>query len=194
MRKILGRSLVFCILITVCIYCQAVTAVHAQADADQGIKDLQGKWRAVEQQTAGISTPKEVLEKARLEIKDDEYIWLSGGPVDVKSRIRLDPSKSPKEIDFTMLDGPGKGSTFPGIYALEKGQLRICYSHTKDRPKEFKTKRGELRELIVLERVVSPECCAPRICPENCLHLFTGAQVSCGNPRRAAFRGHHLKL
>jgi len=74
----------------------------------------------------------------------------------VKCKIRLDPSKSPKEFDFTMLDGPSKGSTFSGIYALENGQLRICYSLTKDpkdRPKDFKTVRGELRELIVLERV-----------------------------------------
>jgi len=124
-----------------------------QADAGKGIEELQGKWRAVEMQTAGIAAPKDVLEKARLLIKDDEYIWLSGGPVDVKSRIRLDPSKSPKEIDIAMLDGPGKGSTFPGIYELEKGQLRICTSHTKDRPTDFTTKRGELRELIVLERV-----------------------------------------
>jgi hypothetical protein len=36
---------------------------------------------------------------------------------------------------------------------LEKGQLRVCISHTKDRPQDFKTNRGELRELIVLERV-----------------------------------------
>ena len=79
--------------------------------------------------------------------------WHSGGPVDVKARIELDPSKSPKEIDISILDGPGKGSTFPGIYALEKGQLRVCTSHTKDRPKDFKTERGQLRELLVLERV-----------------------------------------
>jgi uncharacterized protein (TIGR03067 family) len=111
MCKTLGRFLVFCTLIAVCLWCQTVSVVHAQNDADKGIKELQGKWREVERQTAGISTPKEVAEKARLEVNDDEWIWLSGGPVDVKSRIRLDPSKSPKEIDITMLDGPGKGST-----------------------------------------------------------------------------------
>jgi uncharacterized protein (TIGR03067 family) len=75
-----------------------------------------------------------------------------GGTSVRKSRIRLDPSKSPKEIDITFLDGPGKGSTFPGIYALEKEQLRLCFSHTKDRPKDFKTERGQLRELVILER------------------------------------------
>jgi len=78
MRETLSRSLVFGTLIAVCLCCQAVRVVQAQADADQGIQELQGKWRAVEQQTAGISASQEVLEKARLEIKDDEYSWRSG--------------------------------------------------------------------------------------------------------------------
>jgi uncharacterized protein (TIGR03067 family) len=140
------------IAITACLSCQLVASLQAQDDTDKGIKELQGKWRAVEMQTGGNPAPKEVLEKARLEIKDDEMTWHSGGTSVRKSRIRLDPSKSPKEIDITFLDGPGKGSTFPGIYALEKGQLRLCYSHTKDRPKDFKTERGQLRELVILER------------------------------------------
>jgi uncharacterized protein (TIGR03067 family) len=161
MRKIMGRSVVFCLGLFLTSApvraddpeAKAVRVVPAQEYADKGIKELQGKWRAVEMQTAGISAPMEVLEKARLEIKGNEWIWLSGGPVNGKARIKVDPSKSPKEIDLTILEGESKGSTIPGIYALEKGQLRICYSHTKDRPKDFRTKRGELRELLALERV-----------------------------------------
>jgi uncharacterized protein (TIGR03067 family) len=140
-------------LIALCLSCQVGAALHAQGDADKGSKELQGEWRAVELQTGGKPAPKEVVEKARLEVKGDEMTWNSGGTSVRKSRIRLDPSKSPKKIDITALDGPGKGTTYPGIYALEKGQLRLCYSRTKDRPKEFKTERGELRDLVILERV-----------------------------------------
>jgi uncharacterized protein (TIGR03067 family) len=128
-------------------------ALHAEGDADKASKELQGEWRVVELQTSGNPAPKEAVEKARLEIKGDEMTWNSGGTSVRKSTIRLDPSKSPKEIDITALDGPGKGTTSPGIYSLEKGQLRLCYSHTKDRTKEFKTERGELCELVILERV-----------------------------------------
>ncbi len=141
------------ILIAVCLSCQVGAALHAQADADKNSKELQGEWRAVELQTSGNPAPKEVVEKARLEVKGDEMTWNSGGTSVRKSKIRLDPSKSPKEIDITALDGPGKGTTYPGIYSLEKGRLRLCYSHTKDRPKEFKTERGDRRELVILERV-----------------------------------------
>jgi len=139
------------ILIAVCLSCRAA-ALHAQADADKASKELQGEWRAVELQTSGNPAPKEVVEKARLEVKGDEVTWNSGGTGVRKSRVRLDPSRSPKEIDITALDGPRKGTIYLGIYSLEKGQLRLCYS-AKERPKEFKTERGELGELVTLERV-----------------------------------------
>src|SRR5919201_5906858 len=137
------------ILIAVCLSCQAGAALRAQGDADKGRKELQGEWRAVELQTSGNPAPKEVVEKARLEVKGDEMTWNSGGASVRKSRIRLDPSKTPKEIDITALDGPDRGTTYLGIYSLEKGQLRLCYS-AKGRPKEFKTERGESGELVIL--------------------------------------------
>ncbi len=139
------------ILIAVSLSLQ-VSDLHAQGDADKGGKELQGEWRAVELQSNGRAAPKEELEKASVEFKGDEMIWHSGGSSERKSRISLVPNRSPKEIDITILEGPRKGAIFPGIYSLEKGQLRLCYSHTKDRPKEFKTERGQLQELVILER------------------------------------------
>ena len=128
-------------------------AVEEQVAAAKALTAAKSIQEAVELQTGGNPAPKEVVEKARLEVKGDEMTWNSGGGGVRKSKIRLDPSKSPKEIDITALDGPGPGTTYPGIYSLEKGQLRLCYSRTKDRPKEFKTGRGELQELVILERV-----------------------------------------
>jgi uncharacterized protein (TIGR03067 family) len=128
-------------------------ALHAQGQADKSSKELQGEWRAVEYQIGGNPAPKAVVEKARLVIAGDQMTWNSGGTSVRQSRIRLDASKSPKEIDLTALDGPGTSTTYPGIYSLEKGRLRLCYSHTKDRPRSFATERGGLQELIILERV-----------------------------------------
>jgi uncharacterized protein (TIGR03067 family) len=140
-------------MIAVWLFFQIGLAVYAQSDADADSKALQGKWHVLELQTSGNNAPKDALAKARLEFKGDEMTWNSGvaGGV-LKSRIRLDPSKSPSEIDITILEGTGKGNTFPGIYSLRNGRLRLCYSHNKERPKEFETKTGQLRELITLER------------------------------------------
>jgi uncharacterized protein (TIGR03067 family) len=141
------------LLIAVYLSCPLGAGLHAQGDAEKSSKELQGEWRAIEFQIGGSPAPKEVVQKARLSITGDQMTWDSGGTSVRKSRIRLDPSKSPKEIDITALEGPGKGTTYPGIYSLEKGRLRLCYSHTKDRPKSFTTERGGLQELIILERV-----------------------------------------
>ena len=140
-------------MIAVWLFSQIGLAVYAQSDAGADSKALQGDWHVLELQASGNNAPKEALEKARLEFKGDEMTWSSGATgVVLKSRIRLDPSKSPREIDITILEGTGKGTNFPGIYSLHNGQLRLCYSHTKERPKEFETKTGQLRELIALER------------------------------------------
>ena len=43
-----------------------------------------------------------------------------------KQTFKLDPAKSPKEIDITSLDGQEKGKTAACIYKLEKDRLTIC--------------------------------------------------------------------
>ena len=52
--------------------------------------------------------------------------------------MKLDPAKKPKAIDITFLDkGFLEGLKLPGVYALEKGELRLCFkfgSELSDRP------------------------------------------------------------
>jgi uncharacterized protein (TIGR03067 family) len=60
---------------------------------------------------------------------------------------KVDPTKSPKEIDATDTDGANKGKMMLGIYKLEKGVFTVYFAPSgKDRPKEFasKTNPGEL--------------------------------------------------
>jgi uncharacterized protein (TIGR03067 family) len=53
---------------------------------------------------------------------------------------KLDPTKTPGEIDLIPLEGPEKGLTMPGIYAIEGDTLKICFTGPQQvRPKEFKT-------------------------------------------------------
>jgi len=78
-----------------------------------------------------------------------------------KVKIKLNPSATPKRIDWTSLDGQEMGQTTSGIYALDKGQLKICIYAFPNHPdkiiKEFKTEAGDKRLLIVLERVNPPK-------------------------------------
>ena len=62
-----------------------------------------------------------------------------------KSSFKLDPSKSPKEIDLIGLDGPQKGKTMQGIYRLEDGRADHLRSRCRCRERdarEFATEAG----------------------------------------------------
>lgn len=68
------------------------------------------------------------------------------------SQYKLNPSKTPKTIDFIHREGGEKGHTVVGIYALEGDTLKICWagSRTVGRPTEFKDIPGA--DLIELKR------------------------------------------
>jgi uncharacterized protein (TIGR03067 family) len=69
------------------------------------------------------------------------------------SKLKVDPTKTPKSVTATVVDGPQKGDTFLGIYAWEGDTLTICYDpQGNDRPKEFKTTAGSGLVLLVCKR------------------------------------------
>src|SRR5262249_34971013 len=112
--------------ISLFVFCVLGTAVAGAGDAaDKDAKELQGEWQAVSLEAQGQKAPAEEVKKFRIAIKGDE-ITINPDGENRKSKFKLDPSKSPKAIDLVPQDGPEKGATVAGIYALEKGQLRLC--------------------------------------------------------------------
>ena len=41
-------------------------------------------------------------------------------------KYRLDPGKSPRELDLTFLEEKLKGLMMRAIYSLDNGELRLC--------------------------------------------------------------------
>ena len=53
--------------------------------------------------------------------------------------LKVDPTKTPKEIDAT----DSEGKTILGIYKFDKDQFTVCFAPPdKQRPKEFSVKVG----------------------------------------------------
>src|SRR5262249_44252161 len=81
----------------------------------------------------------------------------------VEGVYHLDPTKSPKQIDFTTLGEFRK--TGLGIYSLEGDTLKLCLSidpeKVDQRPTEFATKPGEMG-LISTSKGLPPTVVAPK--------------------------------
>jgi uncharacterized protein (TIGR03067 family) len=75
---------------------------------------------------------------------------------DVKAAIKVDPTKTPKHLDLTALDGEEKGATAACSYKLDGDRLTLCIPYFSQdrtvRPKEFKAGADGGIMLLVLER------------------------------------------
>ena len=119
---------------------------------DPGVA-LQGGWSMVLLFNNGEETPAEEAKGGELFVEDDVYRSKLGATVE-SSRIKLDPTKSPKAIDFTYMTGFSKGKTFKGIYKIEGDDLTICRGASPDteRPDEFAAPVDSGLVLVVWKR------------------------------------------
>lgn len=104
---------------------------------------LDGGWTLVSLEVGGekVDVAKQPVEERKIRATKDQLIATKGGKDDPLN-YKLDPSKTPHEIDLTEALPGGKTKTMYGIYKLEGGTLTICAVESgsaADRPKEFKT-------------------------------------------------------
>lgn len=134
------------------LYALTVVAASVLAVADE--KDpLVGSWTVVSTKMAERDNPDPNDKGAVFTFKD--------GKVTIKAQngehtvtYKLDTSKKPATIDWVPDDGETKGQTFKGIFAVNKGELKLCFapSPDKDRPKELSSNKGEETMLLVLKK------------------------------------------
>jgi len=135
----------------------ATAQVGREAKAGRDAQDLQGEWQGVDFQTRGVTVRD--MKNRRWIIRDDERIefyftrdWRSQ---ESNVRFRLDPAKSPKQIDFLIhwRDPDWKDLTLPGIYSLDRGRLAICTNNKSKRPTEFTSTNENGNTLSTYQRV-----------------------------------------
>jgi uncharacterized protein (TIGR03067 family) len=97
----------------------------ADAKKDKDTEAIQGKWQMASVVRNGEVIPSNFLATGELVVKGDVY-KVSLNDISATATFKLDPSKSPKQIDFTYTDGANKGQTIPGIYELKGEELKVC--------------------------------------------------------------------
>ena len=125
----------------------------ARKDLDR----MQGEWALVSGVADGYAIPEAMRKDFRRVCKGDEVATTVGGRVVIKATVKLDPAKSPKTIDFAVTDGPTKGKTQLGIYAIEGDTFKSCFAAPGgERPTDFTSKPGDGRTATEWKRATPP--------------------------------------
>jgi len=133
----------------------AISFVWAEENqaVKQDLAKLQGEWTMVSGSADGQPMPDDMLKQMKRVCKGDETTTTMGGQLFIKAKIILDPSKTPKTIDYVMLDGFTKGKTQLGIYEVDGDTFKSCFAAPgAERPTDFTSKPGDRRTLSVWKR------------------------------------------
>jgi uncharacterized protein (TIGR03067 family) len=128
--------------------------VPKEDPAKAELTKLNGTWEVVSYVRAGVEVDPDELEK-RVTFKNGEYTWGNGDEPDGKI-VTIDPSKKPKEVDYTPNDGPNKDKKQRAIYQLDGDTFTDCFDGENpdaERPKEFKSTKENGLTLVKYKRV-----------------------------------------
>ena len=135
----------------------ALTIVPAKAQDNPAIKkdmaQLQGEWSMVSGTADGYTIPEAMLPNSKRVCKGDEITVTVAGQLVMKAKITIDPSKTPKTIDYQVIEGPTKDKKHLGIYELDGDTFKSCFGAPgAERPTDFTSKPGDKRTASVWKR------------------------------------------
>src|SRR5262245_10805045 len=148
-RRRLEARIMRVMALAVALVAVGLTPVPGDA-SDKELAKLEGNWKLAAMEVDGKDVPSEKLTSATLTIRGNKYS-VQSGKAKHEVEFKLDPSKSPKEIDMQFLDGPNKDRVGRGIYQIDGDKLRICRSldPQDERPNDFKT-AGQVNYFVMV--------------------------------------------
>ena len=114
--------------------CHSIELVPARIPTpDEQIADFEGRWEFdfyySDWWPGQINNPPVGSSNWRWTVNGNKIIWTGMKVDDVTLSLTVDPSKSPRQIDLTFLNGPHKGKTLRGIYEFTAGNgCQICFA------------------------------------------------------------------
>ena len=141
----------------------AVLNIFVARGADQSpavkkdLEQLQGTWVMVSGKADGQPMPEDMAKLMRRTCKGDETTTMMNGQVFLRAKITINPTKTPKTIDYEMLEGVTKGKTQLGIYEIDGDTFKSCFAAPGgERPSEFTNKPGDRHTLSIWKREKKP--------------------------------------
>lgn len=126
------------------------------ADATSTATEIEGDWRPISIRNGDNEVPKEKLAELEFSFRGDQHTLITTTESVNRStaKMRVDPTKDPKEIDLDLGD---KQPAIIGIYKLEGDKLTIVFSRKTptERPKAIPAKPEAGLEIVTLSRIAA---------------------------------------
>ncbi len=118
--------------------------------AQKELERFQGDWVSVSYTVDGKPATPEQLKTIKLTVKGATSTFQREGQMG-RGIYNLEPTRTPKEIDVHIYEGPEKGKVHRGIYEFDGQKLLVCLTTpgSKDRPRELVSKPGSGHTLEV---------------------------------------------
>jgi uncharacterized protein (TIGR03067 family) len=146
------------IALVIALAAQTVTSTLA-ADPDAIKKDIgrfQGEWTMVSGAADGVPIPDYMFSQIRQVFREEQMTGTISGTMYWKVKFAIDPSKSPKTIDYQIIGGPAAGTKQLGIYELNEDTCKLCVGKLNgERPKTFDARSGTGNTASTWKRVQS---------------------------------------
>jgi uncharacterized protein (TIGR03067 family) len=143
--------------------CLAVLAVGLLLAADDSkdakkkdLDQLQGTWKASSVEYGGDKVEADIVKNLTVVVEGDK-MTIKGESAELekygKATLKIDPTTTPKIMDVTITGGDEKGTTFEGIYEVDKDEWKLCVKLAgKERPAKFESAAGTQDVLVVFKR------------------------------------------
>jgi uncharacterized protein (TIGR03067 family) len=126
----------------------AAGPLFAEDESEKDLKKMAGDWVVVSMLLNGKKQPEATMKAIRLTIAGDKYNTVVGEEKD-EGTLKIDATKSPREMDITSNVGPNKGMVIPCIYELKGNELHVSYAFNGT-PRATDFKPGEDGKGVVM--------------------------------------------
>jgi uncharacterized protein (TIGR03067 family) len=146
--------LILLLVATMCAACRKAEPItpdpiKAEPPAAEAERErFHGAWKHLSIDFNGEQALEGIAREFLYRFEGNRYTNTRSGKVMSQGTFTLDPAKEPRAIDFM----EAGGVRIYGIYRLEGDKLTIC-AHEQQRPSEFESRAGQMRSLVVLERL-----------------------------------------
>jgi uncharacterized protein (TIGR03067 family) len=113
----------------------------------------QGTWRVVSLEINGTKSSDDDARKITVANDGETWIIYVDNKEVLRGTSKIDPTKTPKTIDFVPSTGNDSGKTFLGIYAIKGDSRKLCFAGPgQERPTQFVSKTGSNQVLVLFHR------------------------------------------